>query len=65
MVCGCAAWAYTEAGDREPTARRIWGDVAMTFVVPLGVMVGATFGGLAGFASAVIWDKRRDRRPRG
>ncbi|MCE9563021.1 MAG: hypothetical protein K8U57_13340 [Planctomycetes bacterium] len=57
-VCGSAAWAYLEEGDREPTGRRIWGDVAKDFVIPIAVMVGSTFGGLVGFAVAVICDWR-------
>ena len=63
-VClsGSAAWAYLQAGDRDPTSRRIWGDVARDFVVPIAVMVGATFGGLAGFAVAVVIDVVRARR---
>lgn len=63
-VClsGSAAWAYLQAGDRDPTSRRIWGDVARDFVVPIAVMVGATFGGLAGFAAAVALDLVRARR---
>jgi hypothetical protein len=60
-VCGTAAWAYTAAGDREPTSR-LWSDNAMSLVVPVGVMVGATFGGITAFAIAVIWEKRRVRR---
>jgi hypothetical protein len=63
-VClsGSAAWAYLRAGDRDPTSRRIWGDVARDFVVPIAVMVGGTFGGLAGLAAAVALDVARSRR---
>lgn len=57
-ACGGAAWAYTAAGDREPTGR-LWSDNAMSLVVPIGTMIGATFGGLAGFATVVIWETRR------
>jgi hypothetical protein len=60
-ICGTAAWAYMEAGDREPTSR-IWSDNAMSLVVPIGVMIGATFGGITGFATAVIWETRRTKR---
>ena len=56
-----AAWAYLEAGDREPTGRRIWGDVAKEFVIPIAVMMGSTFGGIAGFAVAVVCDWRSGR----
>jgi hypothetical protein len=61
-LCGSAAWAYLQAGDRDPTSRRIWGDVARDFVVPIAVMIGATFGGLAGFGTAVALDHRAARR---
>lgn len=59
-ACGIAAWVYTESGDREPTSR-IWSDNAMSLVVPVGVMIGGTFGGLAGFLTAAIWEMRRCR----
>lgn len=58
VAAGVGAWLYVEAGEREPTGRRIWGDVAKTFVVPIAVMMGTTFGGLAGFAAAVLWERR-------
>lgn len=61
-LCGSAAWAYLQAGDRDPTARRIWGDVARDFVVPIAVMMGGTFGGLAGVAAAVVLDYRARQR---
>ncbi len=51
------AWLYLEAGDRVPTGRRIWADLGASFVVPVAVMVGGTFGGLAGLAAAVISEK--------
>jgi len=60
-LCGSAAWAYLEEGDREPTGRRIWGDVAKEFVIPLAVMMGSTFGGLMGFAVAVVCEWRTAR----
>ncbi|MBA4190571.1 MAG: hypothetical protein C0467_21500 [Planctomycetaceae bacterium] len=62
LACGGAAWAYLEAGEREPTGRRIWGDVAKEFVVPIALMIGSTFGGLSGFAFAVLWDRRISKR---
>jgi hypothetical protein len=59
LISAAAAWAYLEAGDRQPTARRIWGDVATMFVIPVAVMIGATFGGLIGFATAAVLDRKR------
>ncbi len=61
-VCGGAAWAYLQAGDSEPTGRRIWGDVAKEFVVPIAVMMGSTFGGLFGVVTAVMWERRIGNR---
>jgi hypothetical protein len=58
LACGAGAWLYLDAGDREPTGRRVWGDVAREFVVPVAVMMGSTFGGLAGFFAAVVWERR-------
>ena len=49
IASGAGAWLYLDAGDREPTGRRIWGDVARSFVVPIAVMMGSTFGGLMDF----------------
>jgi hypothetical protein len=59
LAAGAGARLYLEAGDREPTGRRIWGDVATWFVVPVAVMMGSTFGGLWGFFAAAVWDRRR------
>ena len=66
VASAASAWLYLDAGDREPTGRRIWGDVAAGFVVPVAVMMGATFGGLAGFFAAAALDRRltRGARPR-
>ncbi len=64
LASGGAAWAYLESGDREPTGRRVWGDVAKTFVIPVAVMMGATFGGLMGFFVAVVLDRRQQRPSR-
>jgi hypothetical protein len=58
-VCGAAGWAYLEYGDRRPTGRRIWDAMAAEFVIPVCVIVGATFGGVMGFVAAVFWDSRR------
>lgn len=58
-ACVAAGWAYLELGDRKPTGRRIWDSEAESFVIPICVMVGATFGGMAGVAAAVMLEKAR------
>jgi hypothetical protein len=58
FAAGGAAWAYLAFGADRPDARQIWGDVADTFVVPVAVMVGATFGGLIGVGAAVLLSVR-------
>jgi hypothetical protein len=58
LASGAGAWLYLEAGDREPTGRRVWGDVAREFVIPVAVMMGSTFGGLAGFLAAAGLERR-------
>ncbi len=57
LAAGGAAWAYLTFGADRPDAKQIWGDVADTFVVPVAVMVGATFGGLGGVGLAVVVSK--------
>ena len=59
-IAGCVAagWAYLLSGGRKPTGRRIWDADAESFVIPICVMVGATFGGMAGVLAAVVWDRR-------
>lgn len=57
-VCAVAGWWYLNSGDAKPTGRRIWDADAEAFVIPICVMIGATFGGLAGVAAAVLWDRR-------
>ena len=61
-ACVSAGWGYLQTGDRKPTGRRIWDADAETFVIPICVMVGATFGGMAGFAVAVLLEKGNGRR---
>src|SRR5262245_6589344 len=67
VACAAAGWAYLEFGDRKPTGRRIWEGDAESFVIPISVMVGATFGGLAGVSAAVLLDRangpRHSREP--
>jgi hypothetical protein len=58
VLCAAGGWVYLKAGDRTPTGRRIWDADAGDFVIPVCVMVGATFGGLAGFLVAVVLDRR-------
>ena len=55
------ALAYLR-GEHKPDARRIWGDVADSLVVPVAVMVGGTFGALGGLATAVVLERRASRR---
>jgi NhaP-type Na+/H+ or K+/H+ antiporter len=54
-------WRYLEAGDRKPTGRRTLDGAAEVVVIPVCAMIGATFGGLAGFATAAVWERRRTR----
>jgi hypothetical protein len=58
-----AGWAYIEWSEGKPTGRRIWDGNAEHFVVPISVMMGATFGGLAGLAAAIGLDLSARRRP--
>lgn len=59
-LAALGGWAYLAFDDRKPTGRRIWVD-ARDFVIPVAVMMGATFGGVLGFAAAAVWDRRRGR----
>ena len=43
-----AGWSYLTFGKTKPAGRRIWDGIADEFVIPVCVMVGATFGGLLG-----------------
>ncbi len=56
-AAGGAAWAYVSGDDARPEGRRVLTDVAADIVVPVAVMMGATFGGLAGVAAAVLLDR--------
>ena len=60
-ACAAAGWVYLEAGDRKPIGRRIWDGIAEDFVIPVCVVIGATFGGLAGFFLAVGLERRQQR----
>jgi len=62
VACAAAGWAYLEFGDRKPSGRRIWEGEAESFVIPISVMVGATFGGLAGVLAAVLLERAYGRR---
>jgi hypothetical protein len=62
VAAGAGAWGYLASGAARPDARRIWADVADDLVIPVAVMMGGTFGGLAGVAAAVgleTWSARR------
>jgi hypothetical protein len=53
MLLSClGGWLYLE-GNAKPTGRGIWEESASQFVVPICAIIGATFGGLAGVATAV------------
>ncbi len=54
-----AAGAGVLAGGVKADGRRVLADVAGDLVVPVAVMMGGTFGGLAGVAAAVALDRRR------
>jgi hypothetical protein len=59
LICGMAGWGYAHSSDARPTGRRIWETDAKDFVVPVCIMIGATFGGLAGVFAAIGLDQRR------
>src|SRR5687768_6681500 len=59
LAAAAGGWLYLESGEAAPTGRRVWGDVASGFVIPVGVMMGATFGGIAGFLLAVVLERRQ------
>jgi hypothetical protein len=50
--CSLGGWLYLES-DGKPTGRGIWDESASQFVIPICAIIGATFGGLAGVATAV------------
>jgi hypothetical protein len=57
-----AGWLYLESDSARPTGRRIWDGDAATFVIPICVMVGATFGGMLGVGAAVLIEIASRRR---
>lgn len=52
-------WAAVAGGSARPEGRGAFAGVESLLAVPIAGMAGATFGGLAGLAVAVIWDRRR------
>jgi hypothetical protein len=62
IASAATAWIYLESGTAKPTGRRIWDGIADQFVVPISLMVGATFGGLLGLVTAIAADLRTRRR---
>ena len=58
-AAGGGAWAYVTSDAARPDGRRVLADVAEEIVVPVAVMMGATFGGLAGVAAAVLLDRTK------
>jgi hypothetical protein len=57
VLAAGSAWAYRAFGGRHPEGRGVYDGIADDLVLPVAVMAGATFGGLAGFAAAV-WASR-------
>jgi uncharacterized membrane protein YhhN len=62
LGCAAAGWWYLRFSEARPTGRRVWDGVAEEFVVPICVMIGATFGGLIGVAAAIALDRRVQRK---
>jgi len=56
--CASAGWFYLHFDERKPVGRQIWDGIANEFVLPISIVIGATFGGLWGVAMAVIGDRR-------
>ncbi|HEX4606566.1 MAG TPA: hypothetical protein VH092_00015 [Urbifossiella sp.] len=61
-AAGGGAWAYVQREDARPEGRRVLADVASQVVVPIAAMMGGTFGGLAGVATAILFDHRMAKR---
>jgi len=59
LAAGGGAWMYLSSGEAHPEARRVLADIADQLVVPIAAMMGGTFGGVAGFAAAVLLERRR------
>jgi hypothetical protein len=64
VICAASGWTYLESNAGRPTGRRIWHGAAEQFVLPISAMIGATFGGLAGLAMAILIDSRLRHRER-
>lgn len=64
LLCAIAGWYYLQFGDQRPNGRRIWDTDATSFIIPISVMIGATFGGLLGVGLAIAWDWRSQTRDR-
>jgi TRAP-type C4-dicarboxylate transport system permease large subunit len=56
-AAAASAWAYRESGGRHAEGKRVLAGVADELVLPVAVMAGATFGGLTGFAAAVLIER--------
>lgn len=63
-ACMMGGWIYLDCGAEKPVGRRIWAGIADQLLVPVCVMIGATFGGLAGVALAIACDSRFRKRYR-
>ena len=56
-AAGGGALVYVRSPDARPEGRRVLTDVADQIVIPIAVMMGGTFGGLAGVVAAVALDR--------
>jgi hypothetical protein len=56
-VGGWLSLEHEPESGGEPVGR-LWADLGRWLVIPVCAMMGATFGGLAGFAVAAVWDRR-------
>lgn len=63
-ACAAGGWLDLKYGDAKPAGRRIWDGIADQFLVPVCVMIGATFGGLLGVALAITCDRQARKRHR-
>jgi hypothetical protein len=65
VAAAASAWAYREYSGKHAEGKRVLTGVADELVLPVAVMAGATFGGLAGFAAAVLVERRTNKKPPG
>jgi hypothetical protein len=64
IISSVGGWLYLlDSAHQKPTGRRIWETEAEQFVIPVCVMIGGTFGGVLGVASAVLWQLKLRAKP--